>query len=185
MAVEKRRGHSSFINGFGDVTVRVGNANSAGLSSVPTSNSLCGTIGYNSDLAVTLSCSQHLCGRYVSLQKPGSRFEFGEVYTSTTVDAPHVERGDKKNVKNVTMCEIIVENMLCFIKARVLSISKDRGKSAPFQISLIPKSITREGHRIFSQNKASLKVSIYAQLKNNLDFLLPREADTSLALLSH
>ena len=35
------------------------------------------------------------------------------------------------------------------------------------------------------QNKASLKVSIYAQLKNNLDFLLPREADTSLALLSH
>lgn len=81
MVVEKRRGHIPYIEGFQSVTVRVGSTPSAdGETAIATTNVICGVFNYDSALTATMDCSPPLCGRYVSLEKAGARFEFADVY---------------------------------------------------------------------------------------------------------
>ena len=81
--MEKRRGHITFRMGFGNVTIRVGNMDSIGQTAVPPTNTLCGVVGNgNNDPNVRLSCGQPVCGRYVTLEKKGDRFELAELFVN-------------------------------------------------------------------------------------------------------
>ena len=68
---------------FSDVTVRVGSMRSAnGVTAIDTANTVCGVFGTSAVAHVSMECSPPICGRYVSVEKAGPRFEFMEIFVN-------------------------------------------------------------------------------------------------------
>ena len=81
--MDKRQPNPIWIQGFSDVEIRIGNQSVAGANTSTDVNELCGIFGASNDFAVTVTCSQPITGRYVTLGKTSDRFELAELSYGT------------------------------------------------------------------------------------------------------